>query len=230
MSEIIKPPEAVRTQVHTKPIVVQGSRIFTPMEYVWLRRYLPTEIHKMYLDGLLLTGMRGREWELFVKEDFGWFDQTRRSIVVPEYAVKKVKVKVKRRNIMLSDAGMIAIDKLMKLNDSRHESNLLKMPLRSSWGTTIKRAAYNSRIPEPENIVPKSLRKTWESWLMLTNPNNALQITMSLGHDDRTAMRHYLGLGWSTQEFVEAREYTKGFIQEMPDVLKFPGVGPGGLR
>jgi integrase len=223
MSEIVKPTERVAVPIHTKPIVVQGSRVFTPMEYVWIRRYLPTEIHKMFLDGLLLTGMRGVEWAMFVEQDFTWFDQTRRKITIPPEAVKKVKVKIKQRDVILSDAGMVAINKLITVQDSRSDNNLLKMPLRSSWGTTLRRAAYKARIPEPDTIVPKSTRKTWESWLILTHPNNAIQITMSMGHDDTTAIRHYLGMGWSLNEFVEAREYTRGFIQERPDIFRSDG-------
>lgn len=224
MSIAIRPPEPVKTPAHTKPIVVQNTRILTPSEYAWLRRYLPTELHREFLDGLLVTGMRATEWEAFVRDDFDWYDQPRRSIVVPEYAVKKVKVKVKRRNIMLSDAGILAIDKLIRRQDAiPKNAPLLHMPLRASWGVTLRRAAYKGRIPDPDTIVPKSTRKTWESWLILTHPNNSLQITMSMGHDDRTAMRHYLGLGWSVQELIEAKEYTRGFIQEIPDIVRARG-------
>jgi integrase len=181
-------------------------------------------MHREFLDGLLVTGMRGVEWEQFVKDDFTWYDQTRRSIVIPEYAVRKAKVKVKRRNVMLSDAGILAIDKLIRRQDAIPKyGTLLHMPLRASWGTTLRRAAYKGRIPEPDTIFPKSTRKTWESWLILTHPNNSLQITMSMGHDDRTAMRHYLGLGWSVQELIEAREYTRGFVQVIPDIIQARG-------
>jgi len=54
-------------------------------------------------------------------------------------------------------------------------------------------------------------RKTWASWLLATHGHREGSISLSLGHDIRTMLRHYAGLGWPPQAIQEIRQYTAGW-------------------
>ena len=202
--------------VHSVPVVVQRARVMTPTEYRWVERYLPSEYHKLLFKTALVTGMRHVELEKFLEADLSWYQPDRRCIVVPEEAVLKVKVGVRRRVIPLSDFGMSVITKLQEVREKNAARKIeLFMPHRSSWGKTLFLAATKSGIPQPETILPKCTRKTWESWLLCTYPQYSMQIVIAMGHTSNVAIRHYIGLGWSLLEREDMRPYTFGFVQDL---------------
>ena len=54
-------------------------------------------------------------------------------------------------------------------------------------------------------------RKTWESWLVCCYPAMAMQIALSQGHTNITAMNHYLNLSFSPSEKEDMKKYVNGF-------------------
>jgi integrase len=182
------------------------------MEYFKLdRKMIPG--HRLLFKVLLLTGMRHVEMERFVDLGLIWYEQRRSSIVIPEEEVLKVRVKVRRRNIPLSDAGIVAVEELAALWDSQHEKHKIQLAHRASWGGSIHLAAAKAGLPRPETITPKCTRKTWESWLLATYPQSEAMIALAMGHTANTAIKHYVGLGFSGWEIGEIKDFTKGFFR-----------------
>ena len=58
----------------------------------------------------------------------------------------------------------------------------------------------------------KSLRKTYESWLVYYYPQQQLEVAMSQGHTMVTQVRHYLNLPFTQREKLEMGEYVEGWV------------------
>ncbi len=181
-------------------LMVQGARVLTPAEYRALRGALNLQ-YKILLDGLLFTGVRDVEFRELLEHP-EWLNSKRMYIHLPAKAVRKEKVKFKERKILLSSYGLPAVERLF--------DQPLTLPTREAMRHTLKRAARRSGIGE-EGIVPKMMRKTWESWLVASYPEMTLQIAMSQGHDQVTAMHHYLNIGFSAQEVEDMKPYVMGW-------------------
>jgi hypothetical protein len=90
------------------PIIVKGTMILRPSEYLILRNQLK-EDQQLVLDSLLLTGMRYEELLRF-REHEEWMDSN--SIHLSEWAQKKVKRRQLERWIRLSIRGKATIPNL----------------------------------------------------------------------------------------------------------------------
>lgn len=192
-----------------KPIIKQATRILTPYEYRAIRGQLNRE-HRLLFDGLIFTGMRGTEFEIFMN-NLDWFDSRRQCISLPKSAILKEKTKFKERDVLLSDMGVRAIEDLayaISRDNFRPFS-------RQAWGQDLKRAALNAGIPL-DGITPKMTRKTCVSWLVSAfsksdRGNISLLIAASMGHDLPTMMTHYLSIPFAAQERQEIETFTRGW-------------------
>ena len=57
----------------------------------------------------------------------------------------------------------------------------------------------------------KTLRKTWESWLMFYYPKRVMEIALSQGHNTVTSLQHYLGLAFTEIDRMEMKEFIDGW-------------------
>jgi len=68
--------------------------------------------------------------------------------------------------------------------------------------------AYN--FPLIEGLSAKSFRKTWESWLLFSFPDKAMEIALSQGHTELTQLRHYANLPFLDKDREEMNEFVVG--------------------
>jgi len=194
-----------------EPIIKQDTRVLYPEEYRAIRSHLSFQ-HQLLLDGLLFTGMRGVEYSRFLEHP-DWYKPTRRAIDLPKGSVMKKKVKQAERTVLLSNAGVQAVETLLSYR--RQNPDDLRPVSRQSWSETLLRAAMKAvtegRLASIDGIAPKMTRKTWSSWLLTTHSHREGSISLSMGHDVRTMLRHYAGLGWPADARQEIRQYTAGW-------------------
>jgi len=184
-----------------KPILKVNVRILRPLEYDRLREAIPKMYHQIFLDTLLYTGMRYVEAQRF-QEYSDWYDKETRTIHIPSQGSKKRKRKMKDRYVHLNQAGSNTISLFLKLKKD--------LPSRPIWYQDLRRWAEYAGV-DKKGICPKMTRKTWESWLFIAYPKATVQISMSQGHTQLTAMKHYLNLPFTDMEREEIKKRVAGW-------------------
>jgi integrase len=182
----------------TDIILKQGGRILFPSDYEKLRVQMP-QYYQIICDAFLLSGLRPVEFERFQSS---WYRGSRRVIVLPKGACLKEKCEFKERTITLSLAGCDAFDKLttVMIKHKGKEIPVIQMlPKRVAFRDALLRYAKLAGIP-PEGITPKMFRKTLVSWLVACYPEKSLYIQASMGHNQDTIVKNYLGLGFPRDE------------------------------
>ena len=177
------------------------SRILRPCEYKALRNATPMLISKLRMDALLYTGARFIE----LKELKGKPDLFSRDDKVVQLTTRKIKVKTKKRYCRLNDNGVKALETLLSIK----KKNL--MPTRETWNEMIKKWAIIAGI-DPTGITSKTMRKTWESWLVTKYHQHTVQIFSSQGHTSITAINHYLSLPFTEEDKKEMEEFTRNWV------------------
>lgn len=202
-------------------ILKNGIRILTPSEYEWMRASMISPDDQVHLqqaiqdcdvprmnriqryqiicDAMLHTGMRTVEFSAMERP---WYRGPRRVIQIPEGIVKKGVGKKGRhvfseRTVMLSLPGCDAVDRFLQSG--------LKLPHRCSMYPTLRRYAEISGIGS-EGVTTKMFRKTLASWLMACFPEQEMYISASMGHSREVLQKHYLGLGFPTEEIRKMRD------------------------
>src|SRR5439155_8359629 len=125
-------------------------------------------------DVLLLSGLRFVEAQR-LQQNPDWLDS--RFIHLPPFAQRKVKRKQKERWIRLSSKGTSVLPYFFKTK---------ALPSWKGWSQDLQRWARNSKL-DPEGLGPKSLRKSWESWLLSAYPERVMEICLSQGHNELTS-------------------------------------------
>jgi integrase len=194
-----------------EPILKQQTRVLYPSEYRAIRSHLSFK-DQLLLDGMLLSGMRGVEFMRFL-ENPQWYKASRHAIDLPKGSMLKKRAKQAERTVLLSNAGVQAIETLLSFR--RQKPDNIRPVSRQSWSETLLRAAAKAaaegKLASIEGIAPKATRKTWSSWLLATHSHREGSISLSMGHDVRTMLRHYAGLGWPADARQEIRQYTAGW-------------------
>jgi integrase len=175
-----------------------GVRILRPSEYDQLRTGARTLENQTRSDALLLTGLRYVEAQRLQRNP-DWVDG--RFIHLPPVAQKKVKRQQKERWVKLSSRGTTLIPFFFKSKP---------LPTWKAWSEDLKRWACNSQL-DPVGLGPKSMRKTWESWLVASYPERVLEVFLSQGHTQMTALTHYLGLPFTQGDKDAMLEYVSGW-------------------
>jgi integrase len=205
-------------------------RILTPSEYEAFRDAIPKTRLRAVIDALLFTGMRYAELERFA-DNLTWFDAKNRAIVLPAKATKTKK----ERTVQLTPAYTKTLAQHLR------EYKILEVPhitvmnhnMKRWWQNTIrsddvKRSVYYAIEPtqyhQPVSDVdewyptPKTLRKTWESWLLFTKQDDgrpkydSLMIAHSQGHTQTIQLNHYMNMSARLKSEAEAvRRYTEGW-------------------
>ena len=181
-------------------LLKSGTRILTPLEYTRIRNEMKRQ-HKIYFDGLLFTGMRYEEYLRFLDHP-EWFQPERSAIHLPREASLKKKRRQPERYVILSNYGLPLIERLF-------DQNLPRLT-RQGWRKSLVKAAIEADI-SIDGITPKMTRKTWESWLVCSYPALTMQIALSQGHTNITAMNHYLNISFSQFEKEAMKKYVGGF-------------------
>lgn len=195
-------PEYSQRYCAEPPLKIESDkrtvRVLRPWEYDAIRRASATLDNQTRLDALLVTGMRYIEAQRFQKRP-EWFDGT--FIHLPKEAILKAKRKQLARGIHLSAKGRAVV---------HYFFNVKELPDYKAWERNLRRWAVKAGV-RPDWLSPKTLRKTWESWLIATFPDRLLQVTLSQGHTTVTALHHYLNLNFTDDNKREMREWVLGW-------------------
>ena len=183
------------------PLQRESTRILRPYEYKQLYNSIPKKDYRTILDSMLLTGMRYIEMQRFQQHP-SWFDGD--FIHLPKTAVLKNKRKQKERDIILNPLGKKIITYFIDIET--------KLPCRQSWKDNLRRWALKGEL-NPVNINVKTTRKTWCSWLLAVYGTGRLtEICLSMGHDSMNTIRHYLNVGFTSENKQRIREFVEGWI------------------
>jgi integrase len=174
-------------------IMKSGVRILRPSEFIMLKSSITNGEKQILVDALLLTGLRYEE-ALRLRGNPDWFDGN--FIHLPEWAQLKAKRKQRERWVRLSIPGKYVM----------REFFAIRMPSRIAFD---KWTRYN--FPLIEGLSAKSFRKTWESWLLFSFPDKAMEIALSQGHTELTQLRHYANLPFLDKDREEMKEFVVGW-------------------
>ena len=202
-------------------IIKTGVRVFTPDEYEGLEAHITKPSLKKLVRVLLFTGMRYQE-VIRLKANPTGFNPSRKVIKVR--SGKKGAV-YSERYVHLTPLGVEAVQEFIDDGRTTYPSPTVMMMNLITW-------AKRSHLTEALELVGalqtgfnkghdrinvygvsvKSFRKTWESWLAITNPNMLEMICLSQGHISRTSMAHYLGIPFTHEEREQIKQYTNGWM------------------
>ncbi|WAI01346.1 site-specific integrase [Methanogenium organophilum] len=149
----------------------------------------------------MFTGMRYEEYLRFLDKQ-QWFYLERSAIHLPREASLKQKRTQPERYVQLSNYALLITERLF-------DQELPRLT-RQGWRKALLKAAEMADI-STDGITPKMTRKTWESWLVCCYPALTMQIALSQGHTNITAMNHYLNLSFSPSEKEDMKKYVNGF-------------------
>ena len=181
-----------------KPIVKSGVRVLRPGEYQLLHESARSLENQTRSDALLLTGLGYVEAQR-LQTNPDWIGG--RFVHLPPSAQRKVKRQQKERWVRLSSKGASLLPYFFKTKP---------LPTWKGWSQNLERWATNAGL-DPVGLGPKTLRKTWESWLVASYPERVLEVFLSQGHTQMTALSHYLGLPFSSVDKEAMREYVSGW-------------------
>ena len=177
----------------------QVMRVLTPTEYDAIKAVIPKPKMQFQLDTMLNTGMRYVELQRFAKHP-EWHLPNKKLIYLPSKFTKTRK----ERNVLLTPIFNEALKMFLGMG------NTLFFSSKATMGDNLKRWAVKADIDNPNNIAPKTLRKTWESWLVTAN-HSVMKILGSQGHNTATALMHYYTSGFTPQEVEGITKRTEGW-------------------
>ena len=171
-------------------------RVFRPWEIRKLIDHIPKVEYQYKFEALLYTAGRYREIQWLYKHPA----RLRGNSVHMKNA--KAMVNEAYRYIHLNGQGMRAVKEFLGCKTN--------LPTYQAWGQNLKRWCELAGIPS-DHACAKSTRKTFESWLIVTLPQRSLEVLVSVGHDDNTALRHYLTFPYTDADREEMKTYVEGW-------------------
>lgn len=179
------------------PIIKEGVRILRPIEVKQiLSSGIPKYKDQLLFKALLYSGARYVELQR-LKDNPKWFDGN--FIQLPSL---KLKARQKERWIRLNPGGREVIHAYIHSD--------FRLPSRVTWRENLRRWAQKVSIL-PDNLCPKTTRKTYESWLTFYYGSKA-EIPSSQGHTSSIAFTHYLSLPFLPEDKVMMKEFVGGWI------------------
>lgn len=185
----------------SEPFYVKGVRILNPFEYDEYVSNIDKAYHRTQFDINFWSGMRYVEFRRFYEHP-EWHLKIRKSIHLPEEAVKKQKRIMKERWIYPLPPQL---DSVMS-----YFHNNPKPPTNKVCNENYKRWAIKSGF-DPKGFTTKMTRKTIESWMVAAGVQLNV-ICLRQGHDELTSMNHYTGLPFSDVEKTEIKKRLAGFL------------------
>ena len=175
------------------------TRILRPHEFELLREGAKKTENKTLLDGCLLLGARYKECQN-IQNNPRWFDGN--FIHLPSEVQKKVKRRQVERWIRLSSMGKTILPYFFEAK---------KMPYVQAWNENLLRWSKRKDL-DPVGITARSLRKTYESWLIFSFPVATNLIYLSQGHTTLTSLQHYVNLPFLDEDKKLMKQWVEGWI------------------
>ena len=189
-------------------LTCNNSRVLTPEEADRIRTVIEKPSSRALFDLMLYTGMRLSE-VVQLRDSPAIFDQERRTITIKSGKAKATQIS---RNVCLSDKGLLAVEEYLKnpsVPSSPHvwQANLIRWAQRAR----LKALPGQEQSGNPTGITVRTSRKSWESWLLAAFPEKVINIVLSQGHTEATALRHYFNISWTQGEREAIKEQVKGW-------------------
>lgn len=188
--------------INPKPILKGKKlkvRILRPSEYMMLRNAVPKTGDQINLDACLLTGARFTEC-VRIQRNREWFDGHFIQLPwIPELGSSRHP---HERDIRLSNLGKRTIPLFL--------DNTKRLPSVQRWDLKLKTWASATGLGD-EGITARTLRKTWESWLMFSFPQETALILLSQGHTLPTSVKHYISLPFIDEDKIDMWEWVVGW-------------------
>lgn len=200
-----------RPNEYKQEIVRMGVRILRPKEYEAVLSCCTKPHHRTMLQTLLYTGMRYIELQRFQKYP-SWF--TGDFIHLPRMADRKVKRTQPERWVRLNQQGKMIVEYFRQVKEP--------LPAYQNWRDNMKRWAERAGLSS-EGMGCKTLRKTYESWLMFYYPGYMADITLSQGHDTITSIKHYLNMPFTEVDNLQMKNYVEGWRPEANRFNEYAG-------
>lgn len=190
-------------------------RLLSPSDYDILKEAVGKYKYQFLLDTMLNTGMRYSEllrlkvniesWLRNPKKVTLWFKPKHNLIKLPSEATKTKDY----RNVLLTREYSAELNKMIEIAkglNGKGENNFKVIPFSSypAMDGNLTRWAEKAGIDEPYNLAIKTMRKTWESWLV-TAEKPLIKIMKSQGHTNAIALEHYYNSGFSQDDVDEIK-------------------------
>ena len=189
-------------------LTCNSSRVLTPDEANRIQAVISKPSSRALFDLMLYTGLRFSE-VVQLRDNPAIFDKERRTITIKSGKAKATQIS---RNVCLSDTGLLAVVEYLKnpsvpKSPSVWQNNLIR------WAQRARLAALpgQEQCSNPTGITVRTSRKSWESWLLAAFPERLPHITLSQGHNETTALRHYLNVSFTQSEKEAIRELVRGW-------------------
>lgn len=189
-------------------------RVLKPSEYKLIRQQTKNLDSEFLLELLLNTGMRYSEIVRLIKNinenidknhkinnDKTWFRKEDKKIDLPTIATKTGRA----RSVSLTPNFTNIMDYHIR------RGGKIYIPTYQGMNQNLRRWAKKAEIDRPQIIGIRTFRKTWESWLVLSDKNWG-RILNSQGHKDTIALQHYISLKeFKETDKEEIKEYVAGW-------------------
>lgn len=176
------------------------TRILRPSEYLLLRDGAKTTDNRTLLDACLLLGARYEECKR-IQNNPSWFDGN--FIHLPAEAQHKEKRKQNERWIRLSSMGKTIMPYFLDCKK--------KLPTVQGWNQDLQIWAKRKFL-DPLGLSARSLRKTYESWLIFAYPEATNLVYLSQGHTTLTSLQHYINLPFLDEDKKEMKRWLDGWL------------------
>jgi integrase len=176
------------------------TRILRPYEFELLREGAKKTENKTLLDGCLLLGARYKECQN-IQNNQQWFDGN--FIHLPSEAQKKVKRRQIERWIRLSSMGKAILPYFFE--------NRKRLPSIQAWDYSLPIWGKKAGL-DILGISARTLRKTYESWLIFYFPEATNLIYLSQGHTTLTSLQHYINLPFLEEDKNKMKRWVDGWL------------------
>lgn len=178
--------------------------VLSPQEYNLLFSNMNHD-YKLRANFLLHTAVRIAEG-YYLAEHPECYRKENGAIFLPQVkGLGKDRCTVKRRTILLSEAGIAAVEAFYKEG--------VGLATYQSMETAFKRSGRDADF-STIFLTTKMFRKTMISWLVACYPERLMTIALSAGHNYATMQAHYIAHGWRKEDIKSMREATKGWGDE----------------
>ncbi len=175
------------------------TRVFRPDEISEMRKHMNYE-EKINFDMCLLLGGRYLE-DVRIQNNSAWYDGEK-FVHITEHKAKRI---APNRAIRLSSRGINTIEHFFN-NDK-------KLPSVQHFDKKLKEWSVLAGLGI-EGVSARSLRKTWESWLVASFPSHISTIYGSQGHSELTSLQAYQNTGFTDEDISKMREWVEGYVKE----------------
>lgn len=175
------------------------TRVFRPNEILEMRKYMEFE-ERTNFDMCLLLGARYEECRR-IQNNPRWYDGEK-FVHITEHKAKRI---APNRAIRLSNKGINIIEYFFK-NDK-------KLPTVQHFDKKLKEWSEKAGLGI-EGVSARSLRKTWESWLVASFENSLMTVCGSQGHSKLTSFESYTNTGFTDEDILKMKEWVDGYIKE----------------